>query len=474
MLPCPYGQTSVFINPRFPSAKLSTALATATPITVLREYGRGPDTLVLVGRRDLADGSDLVALKVLRSRTAGDANRLAEACREQRALGRLDHRHIVAHQDFGLFAGHPTLMSPFVEGVDLLELVEVLRETGVSVPARVSCEILRATASALDVAMNRPPFGKSAGLGMAHRDLKPQNLMLDRDGELRVLDFGCGYTSLAGQASRSGALQKGLIRYISPQRRLGDPAGPTDDMYALGIFAVELLRGRWLRRLRGKNPAHDRHLAEVVANLNSLRMRSGADERSLRSILLRMVAYDPDARPSAAEVAQTFRRLADRAPGSSLISFAHDHAIPWLEPIHNEPNPDFAGHSFLPFKEEVPRFDSPGEFAPTDTPRAAMSREWVETSDGWEEATDDITLTENLAEITAKALREHRQTAPGGMTHPPQPSPLSLPAETPAPATRSQPQHPGAMLVLALAGLAITALLTALAALAVAFVVALS
>ena len=216
--------------------------------------------------------------------------------------------------------------------MDVLDWIEVLREADTAVPVRVVCDLIRGVAAALDAALNRTAFGETEPLGLTHRDVKPSNLMVSRDGEVKLTDFGTGITTLGGRDGRVTASRAGLGRYLSPGRRHGKRGGPSSDVYALGLIGIEVLSGRWLQRVRDDNPAHDRHLAEIVANLDDFGMRSPQDDRTLRSLLLRMVAFDPDARPPAAEVAQTMRTLSDRCPGASLESFAHGHVLPYLLP----------------------------------------------------------------------------------------------------------------------------------------------
>jgi serine/threonine protein kinase len=239
---------------------------------------------------------------------------------------------VVAPVDVAVVEGSPALVSPWIEGVDLLDWIEVLRERNVPLPGRVVCEIAKSAAQALEASLHRRVWGEREALGVQHRDVKPANVMISRDGQVKVVDFASGLTTLGGREGRSRAMSAGVGRYLSPGRRQGKRGGPHSDVYALGLILIELFSGRWIQRVRDDNPAHDRLLAEVVAEIPDLGLRSPQDDRTLRSLLLRMVAHDGEARPLVAEVAQTMRALADRAPAASLESFAHDHPLGWIEP----------------------------------------------------------------------------------------------------------------------------------------------
>src|SRR5688500_7545510 len=154
---------------------------------LLREVSEGPLAALFAGERRLGAEVRLVAVKVLRNRRSRDREQLARMRDAGRRLDRLGHPNLVPATEVALVDGRPALLGPWVEGVDLLDWVEVLRETDVRLPGRVVCDVLRGAAAALDAAHNRIPYGASDPLGVVHRDVKPTNLMVSRDGEVKLL-----------------------------------------------------------------------------------------------------------------------------------------------------------------------------------------------------------------------------------------------------------------------------------------------
>lgn len=376
---------------------MAVASGDSDRLVFLREVATGPMSTVYVAERRVGTAKRLVAVKVLTRRVHRDTRILLGLRDRARQLAAIGHRHVVCIEDVARVGDRLALVQPWADGVDALDWVEVLSERDERVPGRVACEIVQAAATALDAALNLVPPGADAGLGLVHRDVKPTNLLLAHDGELKVLDFGTGYTSIAGRGARAGVLQKGLVKYLAPERREGKRGGPPADVYALGVIAIELLRGRWLRRLHGQNPAHDRYLAEVVARLDGMQMRTPTDDRTLRNTLLRMVAFDPDARPAASEIALTLRTLGDRAFGPSLAAFAPAHVLPWIQTVPSRPDPgvEQPPTHFLGDVEAEDLDDRAPVSA--DTPVAREPEPfWEETDAGWrlaaaleEEETDD-------------------------------------------------------------------------------------
>lgn len=170
-----------------------------------------------------------VALKVMDTRYAGDRDFLTRFQREARAIARLTSPGLVAIYDQGNDTAHPFLVMELVTGGTLREL---LRERG-PMPPHAVVAVLRPVLSGLGVAHRA---------GLVHRDVKPENVLISVDGEVKLADFGLvRATAEAGITSTSVIL--GTAAYLSPEQVLGEETGPRSDVYAVGIMAFELLTG---------------------------------------------------------------------------------------------------------------------------------------------------------------------------------------------------------------------------------------
>lgn len=170
-----------------------------------------------------------VALKVMDARYAADREFLTRFQREARAIARLKSPGLVAIYDQGNDTTHPFLVMELVTGGTLREL---LRERG-PMPPHAVVAVLRPVLSGLGVAHRA---------GLVHRDVKPENVLISVDGEVKLADFGLvRATTEAGITSTSVIL--GTAAYLSPEQVLGEETGPPSDVYAVGIMAFELLTG---------------------------------------------------------------------------------------------------------------------------------------------------------------------------------------------------------------------------------------
>lgn len=171
-----------------------------------------------------------VAIKVMDSRYAGDDQFLTRFQREARAVARLKDPGLVAVYDQGLDARHPFLVMELIEGGTLREL---LAERGPMPPHAVA-------------AVLRPVLGGLAAAhraGLVHRDVKPENVLISDDGEVKIADFGL-VRAVAAAGITSTSVILGTAAYLSPEQVRDGQASPRSDVYATGILTYELLTGR--------------------------------------------------------------------------------------------------------------------------------------------------------------------------------------------------------------------------------------
>jgi eukaryotic-like serine/threonine-protein kinase len=171
-----------------------------------------------------------VAIKVLHRNLAGDAGFIERFRREARAAANLNHQNIVAVHDWGSVDGIYYMVMEYVAG---LSLREILHAEGLLAPAQAA-DVLEQTLAALQHAHRQ---------GIVHRDVKPENLMVTRDGVVKVADFGLARAFADAQITEAGNVI-GTVQYLAPEQLQGEPADPRTDLYALGVVAFELLTGR--------------------------------------------------------------------------------------------------------------------------------------------------------------------------------------------------------------------------------------
>jgi serine/threonine-protein kinase len=171
-----------------------------------------------------------VAVKVMDSRYAGDDQFLTRFQLEARTVARLKDPGLVAVYDQGMDARHPFLVMELVEGGTLREL---LAERGPMPPHAV-------------VAVLRPVLGGLAAAhraGLVHRDVKPENVLISDEGDVKIADFGL-VRAVAAAGITSTSVILGTAAYLSPEQVSDGNAGPRSDVYSAGILTYELLTGR--------------------------------------------------------------------------------------------------------------------------------------------------------------------------------------------------------------------------------------
>ncbi|MGY1811173.1 serine/threonine protein kinase [Blastococcus sp. SYSU D00820] len=184
-----------------------------------------------------------VAVKLLRSEYTGDATFLARFRAEAQLTARLLHRNIAALHDYGEVQGPQGetcafLVMELVEGESLATLLARERR----LPAERVLDLVEQTAAALAAAH---------AAGVVHRDVKPGNVLVGRDGVVKITDFGIAWSASSVPLTQTGQVV-GTAHYLSPEQAGGGKASPASDVYALGMVAYECLAGR--RAFDGESP----------------------------------------------------------------------------------------------------------------------------------------------------------------------------------------------------------------------------
>ncbi len=197
---------------------------------ILRRLGRGAMAEVY-----LADQSSLrrqVAIKVLRADLANDASYVQRFHNEARAAAALVHPNIVQIHEVGHSDGIHYIVQEYVRGQNLAEVVR--RRGAIDAPAAVN--IIRQVAAAL---------AKAGEHGIVHRDIKPDNIMLARTGEVKVADFGLARSAGGQQVDLTQVgVTMGTPLYMSPEQVEGRRLDPRSDIYSLGVTSYHMLTGR--------------------------------------------------------------------------------------------------------------------------------------------------------------------------------------------------------------------------------------
>jgi eukaryotic-like serine/threonine-protein kinase len=190
--------------------------------------GGGGMGKVFLARDEVLDRD--VALKVLREQYARDEEFVGRFEREAKAAASLNYPHIVQVYDLGTAAdGTYYIAMEYVPGGTLKD--RILKEG--SMEAAEAARLASQVADALGVAHTR---------GIVHRDIKPQNVLLAADGDVKVADFGVARAASETSLSDS-SLVLGTAKYMSPEQATGDPVGPESDLYSLGVVLYEMLTG---------------------------------------------------------------------------------------------------------------------------------------------------------------------------------------------------------------------------------------
>ncbi|RIK62353.1 MAG: serine/threonine protein kinase [Planctomycetota bacterium] len=334
-------------------------------VRATRLLGAGGMGKVYRGRHE---GLDIdVAIKVMSGDLAKDTTARQRFMREARTAARLDHPNVVRVLTVDEKDGAPYIVMEFVDGSDLAALV---KQAGRLAPVP-TLQALAQVADGLAAAHEQ---------GIIHRDIKPHNIFVSRQGRVKLGDFGLARaTEQTTELTLPGSAM-GTANYMSPEQAQGQELGPRSDVYSLGITAYHLLSGQ--TPYTGTTP-----LSIAVQHVNNDvpfdRARFGHVPDPAVYLLIAMTARDAAKRPSAAEVAAQLRAILRQVTGRDEVRLPNldvltQHAgattLPTAPPVvPPAPQPTFAPAT--PPVPPAPPFQTPrGPLAPPGFTQGPLPR----------------------------------------------------------------------------------------------------
>lgn len=275
-----------------------------------------------VGEREF---SRFVVVKKIHARHLDDDQALGMFFDEARTIAQLNHPHVVKIFDFQRLAKEVCLTMEYVDGEALSYVMTRLRSGGRHFPPSIVCKLVLDALDALHYA-HEAKANDGTPLQLVHRDISPQNLMLDQNGYVKVIDFGIAKSAIQTELTSPGGI-KGKVTYLAPESFTKRNIDRRVDIYALGIVLWECLT---LRKALALRDAPMQEVMDAVCNL-SLDPPSAHNDKispSIDAVVAKAVATDREERyETCAEFAKDLRQAALESVG---IASANDVAT-WFQ-----------------------------------------------------------------------------------------------------------------------------------------------
>jgi serine/threonine protein kinase len=183
----------------------------------------------------------LVALKRILPTIAEDDEFIAMFIDEAKIAGQLNHANVAQIFDLGKINQSYFIAMEYISGHDLRALWDRVRHEGEGIPIELACYATKKICEGLDYAHRRRD-NRGRPLGIIHRDVSPQNVLLSYDGDVKVIDFGIAKAANRMVRTQTGIL-KGKFAYMAPEQARGEPTDHRSDVFAIGVILYELLTG---------------------------------------------------------------------------------------------------------------------------------------------------------------------------------------------------------------------------------------
>jgi serine/threonine protein kinase len=264
-----------------------------------------------------------VAIKRLHAQYAHDAEFTSMFLDEARLASRIQHPNVVSTLDVVMRENELLLVMEYIRGESLSRLVRRARDRGERLPPRVVIAIVAGALQGLHAA-HMAVDEKGQPLGLVHRDMTPQNILVGTDGVARVLDFGVAKAAGRVHTTRDGDI-KGKVLYMSPEQLAAQPLTRTADIYAAGVVLFEALTG--VRMFAGDNEGAA--LTRIIKNELTMPSAIAPELAPFDAIVLRASAAAPGDRFATAH---DMARALEAVGGAA----SHSEVSDWVERLCGE------------------------------------------------------------------------------------------------------------------------------------------
>jgi serine/threonine protein kinase len=259
----------------------------------------------LAKTRGIAGFEKYVALKMIHPNFAQDDQFIQMLIDEAKIAVQLQHVNVAQTFDLGRVGDTYYITMEFVDGADLYKILRKGSEQDQDMPLDVCAFIAKETATGLDYAHRKKDVaGKS--LGIVHRDMSPQNVLVSNAGEVKIVDFGIAKATMKVRQTAVGVI-KGKYYYMSPEQAWGDPLDHRSDIFSAGIVLYEMITGQMLYLEEDLHKLLDMVRRANIAPPSSL--RQGVPPQLERIVMHALAKNANDRYQSAGDMASDLERF---------------------------------------------------------------------------------------------------------------------------------------------------------------------
>ena len=274
--------------------------------------------------RGAADFEKRCVIKKILPHLANEEEFVSKFIDEAKLVVQLTHGNIVPVFDMGEQEGEFYLAMEYVEGRDLRSLLRELKQRGQQLDPDLALFIIAEVCRGLGYA-HRKTDAQGSSLGIIHRDISPSNIMVSRDGEVKIVDFGIAKAASKSTRSITGRLQ-GKFGYMSPEQACGGELDQRSDLFSTGVVLYEMLTGR--------RPFDGNSDLETLERVKQLKVTPASDHRpelssQLDQLLTKALAKEPaDRFQSADELQRELVAIADSMKTASDLAATLSQIFP--------------------------------------------------------------------------------------------------------------------------------------------------